>query len=253
MSKSENVFFIYFHYTLDANELFYIGKGKKNRHKDLSGRNVYWNNIVKKHGFRSEIYLNNLDEETAFVQEIELIKKFKPKANLTKGGVGGFTGINSGMFKKGIVPWNKGKKLPHLKGLTSGSKNGMFGKKSPRRQKIICENDQRVFDCHTDAAKFYSINRNAISNVLYGKNDTVRGLVFRFYNDFDKNIKALKKRLLRKYKARFKNKKILCVNNGIVYPSINQCAKTLKLQSANIIKVLKAKRNHTGGFTFRYL
>lgn len=42
---------------------------------------------------------------------------------------------------------------------------------------------------------------------------------------------------------------ILC-SNGIVYPSLNECSRSLKLSCGAISEVLNGKRKHTKGFTF---
>ena len=76
-------FYVYAHYTIDTDELFYIGKGKGRRHLQKAGRNIVWKNIVNKHGFKSEILLKNIDESDAFIQEILAIREFDPRANLT--------------------------------------------------------------------------------------------------------------------------------------------------------------------------
>ena len=114
MSKLGKDFYIYGHYTVDTKELFYIGKGRGRRHLRKTGRNIVWQRIVKKHEYLSKILINNLEESDAFIQEILGIKEFSPKANLTKGGEG----------VVGMVPWNKGKKLPQITGVN----NPMYGK-----------------------------------------------------------------------------------------------------------------------------
>ena len=85
-------FYVYAHYTLDTNELFYIGKGTGNRafikSKGKKGRNDYWHKIVKKHDYKVEILIDNLEEPDAFIQEILAIKEFLPKSNFSKGGEG---------------------------------------------------------------------------------------------------------------------------------------------------------------------
>lgn len=48
-------FYIYAHYTLDTNEIFYIGKGKGNRLGHKRGRSNLWKNIVNKHGYSKKI------------------------------------------------------------------------------------------------------------------------------------------------------------------------------------------------------
>jgi hypothetical protein len=92
-----NEYYVYGHYTEDTNELFYVGKGKGSRHKQLSDkrRNLLWQNVAKKHGVKVEILHENLTEEEAFKIEIDLIKEYGRRdlrtgilTNLTDGGEG---------------------------------------------------------------------------------------------------------------------------------------------------------------------
>lgn len=250
MSKD---FYVYAHYTLDTNELFYIGKGKGKRADDKRQRNRFWNFIVDKHGFYSKKLIENLEESDALIQELLAIKEMKPKANLSKGGVGGFTGLNSGNFKKGHRPWNTGKVCPEISQRQRGSEGSMWGKPNPKRKPIICQNDQREFSCLLHAAIFYGITRSNISSVLTGNTYTVRGLVFTYKEDYLANTKALKRRLLRKNKQRKSSKKVKCIETEIIYDNLTICCKNLNLQKGNVVNVIKGKRKSTGGFSFEYL
>ena len=85
-------FYIYQHRKADTNEIFYVGKGKGRRFKQIFGRNDYWHRVVNKHGFTSEIIKNDLDEELALCAEIECIDVYKRRGiklvNATDGGEG---------------------------------------------------------------------------------------------------------------------------------------------------------------------
>lgn len=109
-------FYVYAHYTLDTNELFYIGKGRNKRAYRKTGRNKIWQSINKKHGHRVCILIDNLSESDALIQEILAIKEFNPRANLTKGGEG-VSNIPSSL---------KGTKRPEF----AGKNNPMYGKKA---------------------------------------------------------------------------------------------------------------------------
>ena len=49
------------------------------------------------------------------------------------------------------------------------------------------------------------------------------------------------------------SKPIVCVETGERFYGINECARKMNLFVTNICKVLKGKRNHTGGYTFEYV
>ena len=171
-------FYVYAHYTLDTNELFYIGKGKDKRAFDKTGRNQYWHYIVGKHGIRVEIVIDNLTEERAFVQEILGIEECKPKANFTKGGLGGYTGPNSGNFKASHEPWNKGKKCPEIGLRQLGVNNPVFGK-SVGGRKVVCVEQNKTFNSVKELCKEVKISRSAIFN-YFKTGKPVKGLNFKY-------------------------------------------------------------------------
>ena len=109
-----HAFYTYAHINPTTNKIFYIGKGKKYRYCDTIRRNQYWKNIVKKHGFKTEIlaYWNN--EKAALDHEKLLISCFKDMgyklANLSNGGEIGPVGyVATQETKKKISEKLKGK------------------------------------------------------------------------------------------------------------------------------------------------
>jgi len=67
-------FVVYMHYTIDTNELFYIGEGRLKRAFSKWSRNRYWHFKVKKHGgFRVVIHTADLTKPQAEAAEKELI------------------------------------------------------------------------------------------------------------------------------------------------------------------------------------
>ena len=174
-----NIFYVYAHYTVDTNKLFYIGKGKNKRYLDKSQRNKYWKNVVDKHGFRAEILVKNLEEPDAFIQEILAIKQFKPKCNIRKGGIGGFTKINSGNFKKGNKPWNTGIKRPDMSKNQMGEKNHMYGKPSATRKRVVCHNDGNIFESLEQCYTYYKISKSGFFKSLK-ENKPIKKLRFSY-------------------------------------------------------------------------
>lgn len=114
-----NNYYLYRHIRLDNNQVFYIGIGTKNRFKSVNSRNKYWNNIVKKTNWISEIILDELPREIAEKKEIEFISIYGRKdlnlgtlCNLTDGGTGGLGLKHTEETKikmKGRIPINKNK------------------------------------------------------------------------------------------------------------------------------------------------
>lgn len=118
------MYYVYQHRSKDSGNVFYIGKGKGNRHLDKNKRGRYWKFYVEKHGFTSEIIVNNVDEELAFFAEMECIDVLKRRGikltNLTEGGEGcsGYSMRHSkeqkakwSEMRKGVTSPRKGVKL----------------------------------------------------------------------------------------------------------------------------------------------
>jgi len=88
----QNGFYVYEHIRLDTMKPFYVGKGSGTRAYRKDGRNQYWHNVVNKHGYIVNIVAENLDEEMAFLAEIEKIDQLRrigiALTNMTDGGEG---------------------------------------------------------------------------------------------------------------------------------------------------------------------
>lgn len=86
------MFYTYIHFRQDDGTPFYVGKGKGRRHLVKSKRNNHWNNVVAKHGFRSEILCRWNTEHDALEHEKLLIQCFRDMnvelVNMTDGGEG---------------------------------------------------------------------------------------------------------------------------------------------------------------------
>jgi hypothetical protein len=82
--------YVYGHYTADADELFYIGKGTANRAWSKRPRNKHWKSVVEKHGLVVKIMLDGLTDEEAYDKERQLIAEIgiHNLTNKTEGGEG---------------------------------------------------------------------------------------------------------------------------------------------------------------------
>lgn len=108
--------YIYFHFRGDTDEIFYVGKGYKNRAYSNQGRNKYWKNIVNKVGYRIEIIDKDISVNEAKIREIFYIAKFGrkdlnkgPLVNMTDGGEGAFGREFSEETRKRMSEKKKGK------------------------------------------------------------------------------------------------------------------------------------------------
>lgn len=90
-------FYIYGWYrkTTEGSELFYIGKGKKERYLVTKQRNKYFTSIINTYETFSEIIIDSLTEQESWELEELIIDEAKSiglcKANFMRGGKGGDT------------------------------------------------------------------------------------------------------------------------------------------------------------------
>lgn len=97
------IYFLYRHIRLDTNQVFYIGVGRKRKHRshkyqywrlyEHSNRNEFWNNIVAKTEYETEVILETNDRDFLQEKEKEFIALYGRKdlgkgtlVNLTDGG-----------------------------------------------------------------------------------------------------------------------------------------------------------------------
>jgi len=94
--RNENIlkkdFYIYEWYNVDTNEVFYVGKGRLNRYKNIKQRNNYFNNYYNKYNCNVRKVKTEMEENEAFELEIKLIAEYRminqAQCNLTNGGEG---------------------------------------------------------------------------------------------------------------------------------------------------------------------
>lgn len=87
--------YVYVHTRLNSGLPFYVGKGSGKRISDTKQRNKHWQNVVNRDGgFNSFKIVENIDDELAYLAEIETIDKYKKigykLVNRTNGGEGQF-------------------------------------------------------------------------------------------------------------------------------------------------------------------
>ena len=97
--------YLYEHCRKDTGAVFYVGKGKGSRANRVSGRNNYWRNVVAKAGgFSTRLIVSDVDEELAFLAEVERIDQYQrigvKLCNLTTGGEGTSGRVISDSFRK---------------------------------------------------------------------------------------------------------------------------------------------------------
>lgn len=129
--------------------------------------------------------------------------------------------------------------------------------KSHKKRKIIEINTLQIFDCAKDILNTYpNVSYGNIISCVNGQRVSTNGLYFRklptenleqFIIDeknkaqFRKNNKTIKQQ-----------KKVKCLNNGIIYKSLNEAARQLNVSAACVCKILQGLKVSTKGFYFEY-
>ena len=99
-----NIYYVYIWYIIETGEVFYVGKGKGDRYKQLSSRNKFFIDMYNTHNCSVNKIYENLTEEEAFNKEVETIKWYKENTNYrltnqTDGGEGTSGWVPSQDFK----------------------------------------------------------------------------------------------------------------------------------------------------------
>jgi len=202
---SDKDFYVYRHVRLDTSRPFYIGEGRmsKNRAYSKSGRNKHWKNIVNKCGYRVEIIISNLTKEQSLDKEVwfkkfynkcgyklanKIIgresKGYKHSKDSIKSRIRKLTGrklseqhINNipTKFKKGCIPWNKGKNRPNMVGKKYAQKYG----------KVYCVELQTMYNSPREASLALGIHYTGILRVCLGKRKSAGKKTFIFKKDMN--------------------------------------------------------------------
>lgn len=210
-------YYLYRHVTTDTNEVFYIGRGKKNaddikrgyysRSKDKC-RNKFWKSKTNKHKYRIEILLETDDFEFLCEKEVEFISLYG-RRDLNRGTLVNLT--DGGQDSKFIGTYNRtiesiermrakliGRKMPEGFGLeVSKRMKGNIYRKGIRHstevQKLITEKHfvpiyaynlkgefVKSFESIVCAARELSVHPCTILQCLKGKQKQTKNYQFRY-------------------------------------------------------------------------
>jgi len=192
--------YVYVHYKKGTNVPFYVGKGSsKYRYNSSTSRNRYWHFVVKKHGFDAIKIVDGIDDELAYLSEIELIDKFKKMGfqltNMTNGGEG-HLGLKvrlgdklSDETKDKLRKANLGKKQSQdviekrkktLKeiGFKPTTKHFLGEKNTNYKGQYVTPNG--MFNSLSECAKGNNCTEKKVRINLYGNNCKVNGKIYQY-------------------------------------------------------------------------
>lgn len=233
--------YVYVHMRKTNGEIFYVGKGVRDRWRKLD-RNYRWENIASKHGVICDIVANSLTNEEACILEKKLISLYGrldcqtgTLANLTDGGEGVVGGRLSDETRA---------KLRAAQARIKARNN------CPLRKKIIM--DERIcFYSTMDVVRYLSTElgfaqSSPVSAVANYKAMSYKGSVFRwvttdpaeFYakrKEIDFTAKEnIKEASIAGRATRIKYKPAICMSNRISFP-------IMRLACEYLVEIGKAK------------
>lgn len=232
--------YVYRHIRLDKNIPFYIGIGKDKYHyrayRTVS-RSKHWHSIVNKYGYEVEIMIDDIDHDYAKDKEREFIKLYG-RQDLGLG-----TLVNHTDGGDGNTNWSKEQRDKFIK-----SRTGRIV--SDETRKKLSESHKGYIPTIEQRRKIGEASkRNGISKETREKMAAkLRG---RPQPEWQRKILS---EAAKGKKVTWFYKPVIAINKNFEkeYESITAAAKDLELHNSNIQKVLYGKRNHTGGYYFRF-
>lgn len=194
----EDKFYIYAHWTLDTEEIFYIGKGIKNRCYSIANRSLWWNNIVNKHNYYITIIEINLEESLAFDKEKYWIDLYGRRQlggkliNLTDGGEGVSGKIyteqekldKSEHYKANPSIW---KRSSYFGESRFGEDNPNYGNHKLGKAIVQLDLDGNLIGEYMsakEAGEAVGSPSNSVSAVATGKRQKLKGFIFLYKDSY---------------------------------------------------------------------
>lgn len=232
-------YYVYGHYTKDTNILFYIGvgtilsksdkeKSKYSRAYHFKNRNIFWNNVVNKHGVIVKIISRWETKEDSLKEESKLVEQYGRRCinkgilvNISSGGEVGPIG------RTFVMSENQKKLLSDLKSI-----------------ELFIYNSQGIFLLAVKkietAAKYCGVTYNAIHSCMKTKNYSNGYFIFKEFkgNQLPYTVEDVN------FKSPLSTRMISISLSGerVEHDSIMDCAIYLKTDRKNLKKAIKANR-----------
>jgi|694.fasta_scaffold12891_3 hypothetical protein len=225
---------IYRHIRLDKNEPFYVGIGlddiPKRAYETKKRRSQWWNNIVNKYGYSVDILFENVTIDFAKEKEKEFISLYGridlgtgTLCNQTNGGDGinGWKATPETKLKMSESAKIRGTAMLNTPEIIEKRANSMRGKK---RTPIQCERLaawQRGIPKHKEQIEKMRATKLLQENVEKSRNQP-------------------------------NCKKVLCLDNGVIYRSFAEAGRQLNVERSAISMCCLGKRDNAKGLKFIY-
>lgn len=173
-------YYVYEWFNKNTNEVFYVGKGSKNRYKQINKRNKLFKNYYAQNDCESRILKFFDNENDAFEYENEKILEYKMKnqcfCNLDNGGKGGCNFVWTEEMRKYKSEHNPMKNQYQKERMSKCNpmKNPEIAKKVKEKinKKVMLGN--KIYNSIKELAKEYNVCDTAIQYWLkrgYGRNN----------------------------------------------------------------------------------
>lgn len=226
---------IYRHIRLDKNEPFYVGIGlddiPKRAYETKKRRSQWWNNIVNKYGYSVDILFENVTIDFAKEKEKEFISLYGridlgtgTLCNQTNGGDGmnGWKANAENKINMSKAAKIRGTAMLNTPEIIEKRANSMRGKK---RTPIQCE---RLAAWQRGIPKSKEFKENMSKSIM------------------------LNSELIEKRKNQPNCKKVLCLDNGVIYRSGAEAGRQLNIERSAISMCCLGKRDNAKGLKFIY-
>lgn len=234
-------FYVYKWFNKDTNEVFYIGKGCKNRYKEIKQRNEYFKEYYNTHNCDVEIIEYFDTEEEAFAKEKELIEFFRNKgesfANLDDGGMGGCHFVWNEQKREYWSKHNPMKRPEQRQRMSDQNpmKDTEIAKKvgQKHRKKVLIDGIE--YNGLVEAAEVFRVTDVTIGNwCRKGKNP--QGLICSYVNQKTTRSKIGKKVII----------------DDKTFDTIKEAAEYIGCSSSNLGRILKENKTVYKDHTCRY-
>lgn len=246
-------FYVYKWFYKDSNKVFYVGKGSKDRYKDISRRNQIFKSIYNKNpeNCQVEIIQYFSDEQEAFAYEEKIIEKYQTfgecEANLYKGGAGGYKSQWTQEMKDYLSEYNP---MYELENRMNNHLNSPMYNPEIVKKCVLAHNYQVVIDGITyismaEASRQLNLAPGTIGLWVRRGYSKKKNPCYLLNNERDIALKAT-------YIQKTHHNAKAIIIDDIEYPTISAAAKAIGGRAECLSKNLLAGKTTYKGHTCRY-
>jgi hypothetical protein len=230
------MFYVYEWFVKESGEVFYVGKGTKNRYK-VKKHNKFFNDFITRCECESRIIKTFDNEQDAFAYEFERVNELKAKGqcvcNIYQGGLGGTTSWWTDEMRDNYSKNNVMKSGKQRKRMSENNpmKNKEVSEKVKKKNKRKVCVGEKVYDGVIDVAKEYGIKDTAIQYWLQrGYSSDLKPCYY--YGEKVPEIKL---------KNHITNTKKVYVDD-VLFNTVKEAAKSINTDPSVLIRSLKENR-----------